>query len=359
MYTMKEQKNKRNLIKSSLLERIQDWPPDTQLPTEKELCKEFQVARMTVNKALSELVSEKFLYRVQGRGTFVGCRPGGKKTIYFIDNRSNWNAKPLADSQIIFMKLQNLAYSENINVELLDVDAKRKEVFDSNAIARLSLKDQVFLSFSHLHIPEMYKLLVERKCQVTYMCHDTETHEVFDSFRESWHTLYYDRISSIKNAIKFLASKGRKKIAMLSYVCHEAHPYIKGYKEGIAENGLDLEPNLIHSTPNTVADAFMFCKNLLLLRKIYDFDALIAPHDHIAAGAQQALAGAGVSCPDDVALLSMQDSKILEDSVFPVSAVAMPEDQMLKRAVEIFASDSCKSGKLETFTGKIIERSTT
>lgn len=41
------------------------------IPSEKELCNQFNTSRMTVRRAIDELVNDGFLYRVQGRGTFV------------------------------------------------------------------------------------------------------------------------------------------------------------------------------------------------------------------------------------------------------------------------------------------------
>lgn len=42
-----------------------------QLPTETELCDKYSVSRITVRRAISDLVDEKVLYRKQGKGTFV------------------------------------------------------------------------------------------------------------------------------------------------------------------------------------------------------------------------------------------------------------------------------------------------
>jgi GntR family transcriptional regulator len=47
---------------------------DKRFPSESELQERFQVSRMTIRLALSELVSEGFLVREQGRGSFV-ARP--------------------------------------------------------------------------------------------------------------------------------------------------------------------------------------------------------------------------------------------------------------------------------------------
>ena len=56
-----------------LLKRIADreWPPNDALPTEKELGERYDVSRATVRAALQNLVSDGYLYRRQGTGTFV------------------------------------------------------------------------------------------------------------------------------------------------------------------------------------------------------------------------------------------------------------------------------------------------
>ncbi len=60
-------------VKEALLERILDgtWPPDTLIPSEPELCQEFGVSRITVRRAVSDLIHEGKLRTVQGKGTFV------------------------------------------------------------------------------------------------------------------------------------------------------------------------------------------------------------------------------------------------------------------------------------------------
>jgi GntR family transcriptional regulator len=48
-----------------------EYLPGAQIPSENQLCRELDVSRVTVREALRELVRERLLVKVQGKGTFV------------------------------------------------------------------------------------------------------------------------------------------------------------------------------------------------------------------------------------------------------------------------------------------------
>ncbi len=60
-------------LRGKLLEKIENryWLPGTQISSERELCDEYGVSRMTVREAIKELVQQGYLVRKQGKGTFV------------------------------------------------------------------------------------------------------------------------------------------------------------------------------------------------------------------------------------------------------------------------------------------------
>lgn len=60
-------------VKEIMLGRIADgtWLPGALIPSEPELCQEFGVSRITVRKAVGDLVHAGKLRTVQGKGTFV------------------------------------------------------------------------------------------------------------------------------------------------------------------------------------------------------------------------------------------------------------------------------------------------
>lgn len=64
------------MVKSSLTAMILDHglEPNTRLPSEGDLCRKFNVSRTVVREAMSQLVNEGLIYRLQGKGAFVRSR---------------------------------------------------------------------------------------------------------------------------------------------------------------------------------------------------------------------------------------------------------------------------------------------
>src|SRR5215213_5819345 len=54
---------------------IRNYRPGAQIPSEHDFCAELNVSRATLRDALRELVREKLLVKVQGKGTFIALNP--------------------------------------------------------------------------------------------------------------------------------------------------------------------------------------------------------------------------------------------------------------------------------------------
>lgn len=60
-------------LKTMIQEKIEsgEYAADTQIPSEQDLCDEFDISRPTVRQAISELTASGHLYKLKGKGTFV------------------------------------------------------------------------------------------------------------------------------------------------------------------------------------------------------------------------------------------------------------------------------------------------
>lgn len=70
---MEKKLSKYEMIKQDIQHKIEqlELKPNQILPSESELCEQYQVSRITVRKAIDDLVHEGLLYRMKGKGCFV------------------------------------------------------------------------------------------------------------------------------------------------------------------------------------------------------------------------------------------------------------------------------------------------
>lgn len=70
---LEEKLPKYYLLKRDIIAKIEmgEYQEGTLIQSERELMEQYQFSRITVRKAIDELVNEGYLYRIQGKGTYV------------------------------------------------------------------------------------------------------------------------------------------------------------------------------------------------------------------------------------------------------------------------------------------------
>lgn len=58
-------------LKNKILEEIADLESDSKIKSDREYAEEYNISRITVRKAIEELVQEKYIIRIPGKGTYV------------------------------------------------------------------------------------------------------------------------------------------------------------------------------------------------------------------------------------------------------------------------------------------------
>lgn len=138
-------------LKELIKEMIEneELKPNDPIPPERELCEYHDISRMTVNKAIMTLVNEGYLYREQGRGTFV-AKP---KTNYQVTGLSSLTEEMMVrrglkvDTEVIDFELKTPSRTIKNYLELNDGE----RVFE---IARLRRVEGEAYAIETSYIPE-------------------------------------------------------------------------------------------------------------------------------------------------------------------------------------------------------------
>lgn len=119
-------------IKDFLIQKIEsrEWPVGSKVPTEAELCKQFSVSRMTVNKAMRDLVNSGWLERTPRLGTFV-CQPKAESPLVDIRNIAEEISARGQKHHSKIITLQRISAAEDVAMRLglkLGSDVYKSEI---------------------------------------------------------------------------------------------------------------------------------------------------------------------------------------------------------------------------------------
>jgi len=116
-----------------------EWAVSSQIPTEEDLCKTYEISKATVRLAISDLARQGYLRRLQGKGTFVCKRiiPEGLSMVtsfkeLMLEAGVNFSTKVLA--QTVIMPIDDLDIKLDIAEDNHIVYIKRLRLIDNEPI---------------------------------------------------------------------------------------------------------------------------------------------------------------------------------------------------------------------------------
>jgi DNA-binding LacI/PurR family transcriptional regulator/signal transduction histidine kinase len=109
----------------------------------------------------------------------------------------------------------------------------------------------------------------------------------------------------------------------------------RAYKDVLQENALALDDRLISPPCNFyIEDASRLVFSLLDSGAWQGLDALVAPSESLALGALFALQNRGLNVPEDVALVSYDDTEVIAASTPPISTIYAPLYEIVCTSIE-------------------------
>ncbi len=137
-------------LKERLMSRItmKEWNPNDKIPNELALCHEYNVSRITVRQALTELEREGYVIRKQGKGTFVSFPRIEQNLTSFYSFSDEFKKRGFKPSNKILEFHLTIPVSEIAGK--LGIENAGKQVF---CIKRLRYADETLVAIESTYLP--------------------------------------------------------------------------------------------------------------------------------------------------------------------------------------------------------------
>ncbi|MCG8638960.1 MAG: GntR family transcriptional regulator [Desulfobacterales bacterium] len=131
-------------LKQIIIEKIENrlLEENDKLPTEKELCDQYNISRATVRQALTELEIEEYIYKIQGKGSFVSPKKLSQNLLSFYSFTDEMK------------KLGKVPSSKVMNFKVLDLTENIAKKL------RLDNQDKVY-EFTRLRLADNEPMILE------------------------------------------------------------------------------------------------------------------------------------------------------------------------------------------------------
>jgi GntR family transcriptional regulator len=161
-------------IKQSIIDKIKKgyYSPGLCLPSERDLCVAHNASRMTVRQAINELFNEGYVYKIQGKGTFVSGRKLeqdlAKLTSFSYDMKLR-GLKPGSRNIRIFEEKATVLVAENLQLTpgkpVIVLERLRTADNEPLAIQRSYLVKDLFSDIEQYDFQEqsLYELMEKKK----------------------------------------------------------------------------------------------------------------------------------------------------------------------------------------------------
>lgn len=308
-----------------------EMPVGTQLQPHREMAVSLGVSIMTINKALSGLVSEGLLHSRVGRGTFVALRPAdneaGAATLGFV----------LRDLSSPFFSLVAHAAQQR-------ADELGYGLLFSSSSNRLDREEEQIRRFRDIGVGGLIIASMSRTYRISepiQALQDAGIPYVMVSYTDGADVPFIgmDLDSAGYLAAQHLLAMGRRRIGYVSdkfgsIMCELRG---RGYRRALEQAGLPVDPELQFEYPfegewNDYRSGYAVAERVTNLEA--KPDAMFVFNDLGALGFQDGLLDRGVRVPEDIAIVGLDDIELAGRARIPLTTVRQPVDRIGAMAVD-------------------------
>jgi len=295
--------------------------------SQRELARLLQVDPMTAHKALNELTGEGILYRIKGKGSFIGQVPTinkGLKLAFVMSGSHLEDPKNNPDSWHIVQR-NNIAIiralKENDSFSTIIIKPGNSSPRD---ITRLSKYDAVLFSG-----PAEFNQLIQKLI-------NNDTTVIINGVSEECDLncikIHYSRVQGVNIGVSYLIERGYKKIAYIGSSEHDNSLKQVGYQQALKDYGLKLDEQLIVNNINHQNEGIKGAA-ILINRKV-EFDAIFVDSDLKAVGVIEYLNQTGLKVPEDIGVMGFDGIEQCTGAPLYLTSVESESEQNIAIAVE-------------------------
>lgn len=170
-------------------------------------------------------------------------------------------------------------------------------------------------------------------------------------------SLGYNYAFATESACRYVMGKGHRNIALLVESDNDiaSQQMLEGYRNVLQNYSLPFNRQLLITVNDNIEPAL-----LKLINSFTKYTAIISKRDSYAGEAMRLLREFNVAVPQEVSLISLEDSPLAPLLYPPLSCIAYPVDQMLDLCVQriraLIDGHAVFESEGRTFTGRLVAR---
>lgn len=305
---------KYKIVENEIIQRINDGLFIDQIPGERSLAELFGCSYMTARKAVNNLVTQGWLYKIPTKGTFVQAKNDKAKTAiigYFLDKRIQSGISSPYYSMIYNAIVKEAAAHEHTVIYFSDSDCDR--------LNRVLDKIDGVIATCFPHNEDIIKLM---KKKLPLVVIDNPSHD------KTIPSVVIDNFTADYNTVKYLYELGHKTIGFMSGL-HDSDvgkARLNGYRQGLIDMGLAYDLSLTFFGNYSFESGIKGADYFLSLDEMPQ--AIICANDSMALGAIQKLKASGIKIPEDISIIGFDDIQFASQVSPALTTVAAPIDEV-------------------------------
>ena len=315
--------------------------PGDRIPSENDLCEQFNISRQTARHAIGNLVNDGILTAFRGSGTYVSderVRSGERSQIAVVTTYVDSYIFPRT-IQGIEGKLRELGYSMQLYFTNNSSVREREilsGIIEKDEIAGIILEPtrsalpnpnmDLFYKIEDMHVPILFinSYYAEMSGVWNYKGYTMPAIP---------HVSMDDKKSAYK-AVKSLIDCGHRDIGcVLKMDDRQGLDRYSGYQEAMSEAGVfSDDAHIIWIDTEDLTNTHLIRDKIK--ERLKDCSAVFCYNDQVTAVVLQTMTEAGLKIPDDMSVISMDDSDLASLMRPPVDSIPHPKERLGERAAE-------------------------